>query len=183
MKNDLLLITDMQNVYLPEQPWSCPGILNAWDKIETLLTSRTQCFKNIVFTRFLPSDNPCGTWKDYNREYRDINENSWMSEMISQCQSYIEKYPIYTKHQYSSYTIPEIQELVKTADHVVLTGVMAECCVLFTAIDCMDAGSKVIYLKDACAGYNSEIEAMVENLLHCHEPMHIQIMTCEEYFH
>ena len=103
--------------------------------------------------------------------------------MISQCQPYIEKYPIYTKHQYSSYTIPEIQELVKTADNVVLTGVMAECCILFTAIDCMDAGSKVIYLKDACAGYNSEIEAMVENLLHCHEPMHIQIMTCKEYFH
>ena len=183
MGNNLLLIIDMQNVYLPGQPWSCPGILSAWEKIEALLNSKNTYFENVIFTRFLPTDNPKGTWADYNREYRDINENPWMSEMIPACKPYLEQYPLYTKHQYSSYTIPEIQELAKKADHVVLAGVVAECCVLFTAIDCMDAGSKVIYLKDDCAGQNPDTEATVERLLHCHEPMHIQVMSCEDYTH
>ena len=113
MGNNLLLIIDMQNVYLPGQPWSCPGILSAWEKIEALLNSKNTYFENVIFTRFLPTDNPKGTWADYNREYRDINENPWMSEMIPACKPYLEQYPLYTKHQYSSYTIPEYRSLQK----------------------------------------------------------------------
>ena len=181
MKNDLLLVIDLQNVYLPGQPFACPGTEKTWEQIASLIAEKQDDFLEVAFTRFLATDHPVGTWQNYNEEYREVNDNPWMNEMLDACKPYLEKYPLYTKHQYSSYRIPEIQELVKKARHVVVTGVVAECCVLFTAIDCMDAGSKVIYLKDACAGQSPETEQTVEKLLSCHSPMHVDIMTCEEY--
>ena len=37
--NDLLLVIDMQNVYLPGQEWACPSIIRSSGHIRTLLDS------------------------------------------------------------------------------------------------------------------------------------------------
>ena len=42
------------------------------------------------------------------------------------------------KSTYSSFEIPELCAMAEKADHVVLTGVVAECCVLATALSAID---------------------------------------------
>ena len=45
----------------------------------------------------------------------------------------------------------------------------------------IDAGDKMVYLTDACTGLDQEKEDMVEQLARYYQPMHTQVMTCEEY--
>ncbi len=77
--------------------------------------------------------------------------------------------------------IPQIKEPAKKAGRVVLTGVVAECCVLCTALEAMDMGCKVIYLRDCISGFTKEKEAATELILSGLSPLHVQIMTMQEY--
>ena len=45
----------------------------------------------------------------------------------------------------------------------------------------MDAGAKVVYLKDAVAGQTAEFEQMVETIVASFAPIHTCVMTVEEY--
>ena len=48
-ENDLLLIIDMQNVYLPWKTWVCPNITNVIPYINKKLSEFTE--KKIIFTK------------------------------------------------------------------------------------------------------------------------------------
>src|SRR5699024_11879453 len=63
-ENDLLLIIDMQNVYLPGQPWACPNIKHAIPYIKKKISEFPE--NQIIFTKYLPFHHPKGIWKDYN---------------------------------------------------------------------------------------------------------------------
>ena len=91
------------------------------------------------------------------------------------------KYPVYTKSVYSSFAIPQVRELAKHASHVVISGVVAECCVLSTALSAIDAGCKVIYLTDAVAGLNATSQKEAENILSYLSPLHTKLMTTQQY--
>ena len=94
-------------------------------------------------------------------------------------------YPLYTKSTYSSLTIPEVRaaarEAAKNGARVLVSGVVAECCVLATVMNLIDAGCKVIYLTDAVAGISPETEAAVELVLSGLEPLHVERMTVDKY--
>jgi len=77
--------------------------------------------------------------------------------------------------------IPEVREAALAADRVVLAGVVAECCVLFTATALIDEGVSVIYLTDAVAGINKETQKATELMFEGLEPLHIRRMTVNEY--
>ena len=62
---DLLLVIDMQNVYTDGQPWACCGVEQAADAIRRLLDE--QVCGQVMFTRFLPPENPVGVWAEYNQ--------------------------------------------------------------------------------------------------------------------
>ena len=72
---DLLLIVDMQNAYLPNQPWECANILDIIPKIKMLCENPNKSY-DVVFTRFIASKNPVGTWNNYNKkkERPDIHD-------------------------------------------------------------------------------------------------------------
>ena len=176
---DLCLIIDMQNVYLPEQPWACRATNEVAQSIKDLIDS--QLADNYIFTRYLASKEPVGAWADYNQAYTDINSNPWMNEIISSLQPYTNTYPVYDKCTYSSYHNPDVARLCKLAQRVLITGVVAECCVLATAYSVIDAGNNVIYLKDAVTGLSLESEHMTEQLIGNFAPIHTKIMTVEEY--
>lgn len=176
---DLLIVIDFQNVYLEGQPWACQNTLRAWKNTKKLIDSNL--VEQVIFTKFLPPVNPEGTWQTYNREYKDINDNPWMNEFIKEAIPYAEKYPVYEKCKYSSYSNEKVMELAKKADRVLLAGVVAECCVLFTAISGMDAGNQMIYLEDCVSGLNEEYEEMTKNLISYYSPMHAKVMTSDEY--
>lgn len=176
---DLLMVIDMQNVYLEGQPWGCVRTGEVMERIKTLIDSHAP--DNVIFTRYMPPRHPVGTWEQYNIENREINENAWMSAMIEGCGPYLEKYPLFTKSCYSSYGSREVKALASRARRVLLCGVVAECCVLFTLLSGIDAGDKMVYLKDACSGVSREHEAMVENIAAYYAPMHTEVMSCSEY--
>lgn len=176
---DLLMVIDMQNVYLEGQPWGCVRTGKALENIKMLIESHVP--DNVIFTRYMPPEHPVGTWERYNIENKEINENAWMSAMIDDCVPYLEKYPLFTKSRYSSYSNAEVKALASRARRVLLCGVVAECCVLFTLLSGIDAGDKMVYLKDACSGVSEEHELMVEKIAAYYAPMHTAVMTCSEY--
>lgn len=176
---DLCLIIDMQNVYLPEQPWACRATNEVIQSIKNLID--LQLADNYIFTRYLAAKEPVGAWADYNQAYADINSNPWMNEIVSSLMPYTNIYPVYDKSTYSSYHNPDVAQLCKLAQRVVITGVVAECCVLATAYSAIDAGNKVIYLKDAITGLSLESEHITEQLIENFAPIHTKIMTVEDY--
>ena len=78
--NDLLLVIDMQNVYLPDQPWACETVAHTKANILKLLEKHPK--NQTIFTRYIAAEHPVGTWKTYNELNRKINEDPWMNELI-----------------------------------------------------------------------------------------------------
>ncbi len=180
---DLILVTDVQNVYTEGQPWACLDTEGAVKRIVGLCAQADKSGKDIkiAITKFMPPESPRGTWKDYNVLYEDINSNDWMNELVPDIQFLAGKYPTYSKSVYSSMSIPALREAALQAKRVVITGVVAECCVLFTAIDLIDMGCKLVYLTDACPGFTKEKEAATELVLSGLSPLHCLLMRTGEY--
>ncbi|MCR4590947.1 MAG: cysteine hydrolase [Lachnospiraceae bacterium] len=180
MKKDLLLVIDMQNVYGEDGAWCCPGAAAAAERIKKLICERAGSL-DVIFTRFLSDDGAQGTWKEYNRVNSEINADPHANGMMDIFSDEIRKYPLYSKSLYSSFAIPEVREAARRAERVLLTGVVAECCVLFTAVSLIDEGIPVLYMKDCVAGIDSETEKAAETVLGGLEPVQVRIMSSEEY--
>ena len=102
---DLLLVIDMQNVYTDGQPWACCGVEQAADAIRRLLDA--QVCGQVMFTRFLPPENPVGVWAEYNQVNAAINADPFANAMMPEFAPYLERYPLLDKSVYSSFAIPE----------------------------------------------------------------------------
>ena len=177
--NDLLLVIDMQNVYTRGQEWACEGVEAASASILRLLNSHIP--EQVIFTEYLASEHPEGIWKEYNEVNAAVNADSWLNEMMQEFLPWIKKYPVYTKSVYSSFAIPEVVEAAKKAGRLVISGVVAECCVLSTVLSAIDAGCKVIYLTDAVAGLSEASRKETEKIVSYFAPLHTELMTTEEY--
>lgn len=182
MNGDLLLVIDMQNIYTTGQQWACLDTEGVAKRTLSVIDAMKNAGnENIVFTRFLASDHPDGVWRDYNRKYADINNNDWANEMLPQFAEVLKKYPLYTKSVYSSLAIPEVLTAAQNAGRVVVAGVVAECCVLSTVLALIDAGIYTVYLTDGVSGLDREKEAATELILSGLSPLHVRMMTVEEY--
>lgn len=188
-KEDTILVIDMQKVYLPGNPWACAHVNEAAQQIETLLDHVLELrdAPNVLLTRYIaPADEDAqGVWADYNRENRAINENPVMNEFIPAIARYVEEFPYIDKCTYSCFS----NEYVRVAadrsmvhgGRIVLSGVVAECCVLSTFFEGTDAGYRFVYLTDACAGVDTESERAVQTILQGLSPLHVELMTTAEY--
>lgn len=176
---DLLVVVDMQNVYLEDQPWACTNTTEISQKIQSLIEQNV-C-DNVVFTRYIAPENPVGTWVTYNEVNAEINSNEWYNEVVDNLLPYTQEYPTYDKSTYSSYGSQEFKDLCLQADRIIVTGVMAECCVLATVIDGIDTGTPVVYLSDAVAGSSEEYEQEAEDIVAFASPTHTTVMTTDEY--
>jgi nicotinamidase-related amidase len=193
-KNDLILVIDMQKVYLPGNAWACQNISLAEKNIDSLLDhvlSITEKDENeapqVILTRFIAQsdEDTEGVWTRYNEVNRAINEDPEMNEFIPSVAKYAESFPYYDKGRYSSFS----NEFVRAAGDramvhdgsIVLSGVVAECCVLSTFFEGTDLGYRFIYLTDACAGQNPEKERAVLKAIEGLSPLHVKFMTTKEY--
>lgn len=176
---DLLLVIDMQNVYTKGQEWACEGVETASASILHLLEGQTP--KQVIFTQYLAPKHPEGVWKEYNEVNAAVNANVWLNEMMPEFLPWIKAYPLYTKSVYSSFAIPEVVEAAKKAGRLVISGVVAECCVLSTVLSAIDAGCKVIYLTDAVAGLSEASRKEAEKIVSYFAPLHTELLTTEEY--
>ena len=176
---DLLLLIDMQNVYTKGQEWACEGVEAASASILRLLNSRMP--EQVIFTRYLAAEHPEGVWKEYNEMNAAINADAWLNEMMPEFLPWVKTHPVYTKNVYSSFAVPEVVKAAKKARRLVISGVVAECCVLSTVLSAIDAGCKVIYLTDAVAGLSEASRTETEKIVSYFAPLHTELMTTEEY--
>lgn len=179
---DLLLIIDMQNVYLPGQLWGCPSMPSVIRRIQTLLDSPA-CGKDfdVIFTRYIAAEHPIGRWKQYNQKNADINRNPYLNQIVPELQSYLIQWPFYDKSTYSACSIPQLSDALTSHNRILLTGVVAECCVLATAEGLIDLGAHVLYLQDAVAGQDEESGLFVRRLMKRFSPVHTQVLTVQDY--
>lgn len=189
-KEDLILVIDMQKVYMEGQPWACGNVSRAVERISKLLDrviDMEDDAPSAMLTRFIAAgqDDATGVWAEYNEENRDINENPVMNEFIPEIARYVEEFPYYDKCTYSCFSQPYVRAAADRAmvhgGDIVLTGVVAECCVLSTFFQGADLGYHFIYLTDACAGLDDGTEAAVLKVLEGLSPLHIEFVTTEEY--
>ena len=144
--SDLLLVIDFQNVYLPGNDWACPSMPGAIEHTRQLLSSSPSC--RVLFTQYLAARTPKGTWARYNEEYRSINEDPYLCDIVAPLKPFLKQYPLAVKSTYSSLKSEEVLAAAMQTDTLVLTGVVSECCVLSTMMEAIDLGLQVIYLTD-----------------------------------
>ena len=101
--------------------------------------------------------------------------------IVDDLQPYAAQYPVLEKSVYSSMKIPELAKRAKAAEHVVLAGVVAECCVLSTMMEAIDQGHSVIFLYDCISGQSQENEQAIRKLAESFAPLHTLVMSSEEY--
>ena len=179
MVRDSLLVIDMQNVYAPGGKWCCHRTQEAAENIKKVVRQKPEL--DVIFTRFLAPKEPAGAWQEYDRVNGDVNGDISANAMLPQFDKELQIYPLYTKSTYSSLTIPQVRQAAARADRVVITGVVAECCVLSTVLALIDEGIPVVYLTDAVAGVSEETQAAAELILSGLEPVHVQRMNTATY--
>ena len=180
MKRDLILVIDMQNAYGQGGVWCCPNAKKAADNISRIISEKRND-ADVVFTRFLAPKEPSGTWEAYNRVNASVNSDAYANEIMDEFLNEVKSFPVYQKSTYSSLQIPEVRTLAKKARRVILTGVVAECCVLATAFALIDAGIDVVYLTDAVAGIDDQTEEASKKVLEGLTPTQVNLMTTDEY--
>lgn len=180
---DLILVTDMQCVYLKGEKWACLDTEGVAENILKIISFKEKKFPDadIIFTRFIASDNPRGAWISYNKTYADINDNDYLNDIVPSLKEVSKHYPLYDKHVYSSVSIPEIRKKALESKRVVLTGVVSECCVLSTAFSLIDLGVPLVWLTDGVSGLDKEKEDGATLMLKGLSPVHTRIMTVSEY--
>lgn len=176
---DLLLVIDMQNVYKKGGKWECRNTEGVAANINKIINSG---MNNVVFTRFIANEtNPAGVWKDYNQKYEKVNHDEYANLMVDELSEPLTRFPLYTKGVYSSLAIPEVLEACKKAKRVIITGVVAECCVLSTVLALMDEGIYTVYLTDGVSGLDEPKEKATELIFSGLSPLHVKMMTTEQY--
>lgn len=176
---DLLILVDFQNVYLPGEAWACPTVRESMSNALKVIQSPHA--PDYVLTKFMPPENPVGRWAAYNEAYADINANEWLSEIADELRPVATDENVIEKSVYSSLDSERLQNLLAGKKRVVLTGVVAECCVLATLMDAIDLGYEAYYLDDCVSGVTPEYEESVRELARIFTPVHTQVMDSAEY--
>lgn len=177
-KKDLLLVVDMQNVYRKGGKWQCTNTDGAASNIIRIIDSQKA---DVIFTEFIACEKAAGVWADYNIKYADVNSDREANLINPLLAAYAKKYPLYKKGVYSSLSVPEVLSEAKKHERVVITGVVAECCVLSTVFALIDAGIYTVYLTDAVSGLDEPKEKATELILSGLSPLHLKMCTTAEY--
>ncbi len=177
--DDILLIVDFQNVYLPGKDWACPSMPQAMANTIKILNAPNA--PDFIMTRFVAPAAPVGRWQEYNEVNREINEDPSLSELADEIAPFAANGRLIDKSTYSSLDAPEVRAAAEGKRAVVLTGVVADCCVLATMYDAIDMGYEVVYLYDCIGGTSQESEAQIRALAEVFSPVHTTVMSSDEY--
>ena len=176
---DILLAIDIQNAYKIGQPWGCPNIDAVISNTIKLLESDK--FDTAFFTRHIPSPTPAGTWKKYNDHYDQINSSPHLSRLVPELLPHTKHHTVIEKSTYSAASALPAALFQVPLPRIVITGVVAHCCVLSTIMSLIDKGNEIVYLNDAIAGQHTDFEEMTRSIIKSFSPIHTHILTTAEY--
>lgn len=184
-KEDLILVIDMQNVYREGQEWACRDFDGAAARTCDIAEAADQMGAGLMVTAFLPPALPEGDWQHYNEKYAAINADPWLNALADEIVPLAQTHPYCPKSTYSALDHPSVRAAALRArergGRVVLTGVVAECCVLWTACAAIDLGCHVLYLTDAVSGLDRSKEAASELVLSGLAPLQCELMSAGDY--
>jgi nicotinamidase-related amidase len=173
-KRLLLLIVDMQNAYQKNGVWECCNIDEVTENVLKLKDYFTD--SDIIATRFITPENPIGTWKNYVYKYQDVTKDKYANELIAP----LSHLTPYDKGTYSCYKDDRIKKIIDDSNSIVICGVVADCCVLATALDIIDSGKKLYYIKDAVGEYGKGSGEVVENIMN-NMFLHAEVLTTDDF--
>lgn len=170
-----LLVIDMQRIYAAGGAWETEGLETVAENIVNLCGK----YKNRLFTRHLPFDNPPGRWKSYNEVNADVNSDPEGILLLPELASI--PHQLFDKYTYSALESGRLREYLLTEqyDEILITGVQTEFCVLSTMMTAVDLGLPVTIVPDACAAslpiFNEAIVLLAELI-----PAQIEIKYSKE---
>ncbi len=176
---DLLLIIDFQNVYLPGEEWACPTIRKSMENVIRIVKSPIA--PEYLLTQYIAPEKPLGCWQRYNDAYLTINSDPYLCDLTEEIKEIASEDHLIIKDTYSSLMSPAVMKRISGKKRLVLSGVVAECCILATMMQAIDLGYEVIYLYDCISGMTTENERMIRTLAESFTPIHTQVMSSREY--
>ena len=152
---NLLLAIDLQNAFINK------NTSDVVEKINNLI--KTNKYDNIVFTRFINSDN--SIWA------KKLNYKECISDESKKIVIDTNGNLVINKHIYSAFS-KQLKKYISDNKiyNIYLCGIDTECCVLKTAFDLFENGYNVYVLKDYCActygeiRHNNAIEILKRNI-------------------
>ncbi len=176
---DLLILVDFQNVYLPGNEWACPTIERSMEN--TLRIVKSPHAPASILTKYMAPEDPVGCWKRYNEAFAHINADPVLCDLCDAIKEAATDENVIVKQTYSSLCSEQVRARLHGKQRLVLTGVVAECCILATMMDAIDLGYEVVYLYDCISGCLPENEEALLLLARAFSPIHTQVMSSEEY--
>ena len=176
---DILLVIDFQNVYLPGNPWACPTVEQAIKN--TLNIIHAPGCPEYVITRYIAPADPVGRWKQYNDEFAQINADDYLCDFTEPIKKIVNDENVIVKDTYSALKSDALRSGLEGKKRIILTGVVAECCILASMMDAIDLGYEVVYLYDCISGLTAENETMIRTLAESFSPIHTRVMNSAEY--
>lgn len=157
----LHLCIDMQLLFAKGGPWATPWmprVLPVVQRIAGRFPERT------IFSRFIP---PCrpedlpGTWQRYYERWREVTRerlDERLLRLVPELEAFVPPAEVVDKWTYSAFATPDLPKLLaaRGADGLIVTGSETDVCVLATVLGAIDAGVRVILVKDAVCSSSDE---------------------------
>ena len=161
----------MQRLFSAEGPWPTPWMDRVLP-IVTELASRHP--ERTVFTRFIPperaTDMP-GMWQRYYTRWKAATREHLDPALLELLPALAKLCPpatVIDKTRYSAFTGSQLVEHLgaRKADGLIVTGSETDVCVLATVLGAVDAGYRVILVRDAVCSSSDEGHDALMTLYH-----------------
>lgn len=178
-----LVCVDFQNIFRgSNSPFAAEDFDIAFANTKRLVPYFGQ---RVIFTRWLPTAPREGAWVEYFEEHShaDISKDDPIFDLCPEAKHCIQTMELDRKtidtHTFNKFDA-QMQKKVGQYPHIVLCGVLTECCVLATAIAAIDAGCKVSIILDACAPGRDYMQDHAEDMFETFRPS-AQVWTTQDY--
>lgn len=157
MPEKALLIIDMLNDFIDEKgALPVPGAGKIIGPIKNLLMRFRNSNKPVVFIcdNHLPSDKEFEVWG------RHAVKGTWGSQVVDELKPLPEE-PVVFKRRFSGFFGTDLDLILRESrvEEVVVTGVLTNICVLYTASDAYQRGYRVTVPQDCVAAAEDEMHA------------------------
>jgi nicotinamidase-related amidase len=162
------LCIDMQRIFTAEGPWPTPWM----ERVLPVVAGIAERFpERTVFTRFITpvraQDMP-GMWRRYYERWRDTTRERLDPRLLELVEPLARLAPpaaVIDKTRYSAFTEGALAAHLsqRGADGLIVTGSETDVCVLATVLGAVDAGYRVILVRDAvCSSSDVGHDALMQ---------------------
>lgn len=165
-----LVVIDPQHVFAsPEvSEWGSEFFADAMGVIGEIAP---QFGDRVVVTRWIPTNQRSAAWQAYYEmwPFADRDPSDPLFDLVAEAEA-LSPHPTVDLPTFGKWS-QELRAATGDADHLVLTGVSTDCCVLSTALPAADAGKFVTVVTDACAGSSAENNQAALHVMGLYEPL------------